>query len=139
MANLFYTSFKANLLDSSASGAISFPSNTIKVILIDEGTYTRSAAHQFLSDVAGGARVGTAQTLASKTTTAGVFDAADVTFTSVTGASVESILIYKDTGVEGTSPLIALVDTVSSGLPVTPNGGNITIVWDNTNGILKIG
>lgn len=136
MANTIYTSFKKALLDAS----INFPSDTIKCVLVDTGAYTVSAAHVFLNEVAAGARIGTPQTLGSKTTTGGVFDAADSTFPSVTGASCEAILLYKDTGTESTSPLIALIDTVSSGLPVTPNGGNISITWDNGgNGIIKVG
>lgn len=139
MANLLYTSFKTNLLNATHADAIDFTNDTIKAALVDEGTYTRSAAHQYLSSVSAGI-VGTAQTLASKTTTGGVFDAADVTFLSVSGASCESILIYKDTGSAATSPLIALIDTVTSGLPITPNGSSIVIAWDNGgDGILKVG
>lgn len=56
-----------------------------------------------------GALVGTAQTLASKTATAGVADAADPTYSSVTGNSVEAVALYKDTGTPSTSRMIALL------------------------------
>ena len=139
MANMLYTSFKTNLLNATHADAIDFTNDTIRAALVDEGTYTRSAAHQYLSSVSAGI-VGTAATLTSKTTTGGVFDAADTTFTAVSGASCESILIYKDTGNPATSPLIALIDTVTSGLPMTPNGGSIIVAWDNGgNGVLKVG
>jgi hypothetical protein len=59
-----------------------------------------------------------------------VFDAADVTLTSVTGSSVESIVGFFETGVEATSVLIWFMDT-GTGLPVTPNGGDITVQWDS--------
>jgi hypothetical protein len=81
--------------------------------------------------------VGTAQTLASKSVTNGTFDAADVTFTSVTGVSVEALIIFKDTGTAGTSSLICFIDVAASGLPVTPNGGNITVTF-NASGIFSI-
>ena len=56
----------------------------------------------------------------------------------MTGDPSEALLIYKDTGTEATSPLIAYIDT-ATGLPVTPNGGNITVTWDNgTNKIFKL-
>lgn len=156
-----------------------------------------------------GCLVGTAQTLTSPTVTAGVADAADTTFTSVSGASVEAIGIYKDTGTASTSRMVALVSgkhivtadaqasasattivveplaagipngtvltfsngasatlsaganagdraltvsalaaivtsgsralapATSSGLPVTPNGGNIVITW-SASGIFKL-
>ncbi|HKX31497.1 MAG TPA: hypothetical protein VJ302_27670 [Blastocatellia bacterium] len=56
-----------------------------------------------------GCLVGTAQTLANKTATNGVADADDPTFSSVTGATVEAIAIYKDTGTPATSRMIALI------------------------------
>lgn len=126
MANLLYPKFKEALL----SGSVNLTSDTIKAVFLDAADYTYSSAHDNLDDVASGARVGTAQTLGSKSVTNGVFDAGDLTFTSVTGDASEYILIYKDTGTESTSTLIALFDT-ATGLTVTPNGGNITVTWDN--------
>lgn len=119
-------------------GAINMSSDTIKAALVDEGTYTPNlSTDQYYSSVSS-AVVGTPATLASKTTTAGVFNAAGVTYTSVTGSSAEAIVIYKDTGTGSTSPLIALIES-ATGLPVTPNGGNITITWDTgSNKIFKL-
>lgn len=57
-----------------------------------------------------GAVVGTPQTLTSPTVTSGVADAADPTFTAVTGATVEAVLLYKDTGTASTSRVIAIID-----------------------------
>jgi ribosomal protein S11 len=54
--------------------------------------------------------VGSAVTLTSPTVTSGVADAADITFTSVTGATVEAILIYKDTGTASTSRCAVIID-----------------------------
>lgn len=132
MANAIYPISK-NLFWNAG---INFSSDTIKAALLDTGTYTYSAAHDFFNDVTG--VVGTPGALASKTFTLGVFDAADLTFTAVSGASCEAILIYKDTGTSSTSPLIAFIDTGVTGLPVTPNGSNITIQW-NASGIIIIG
>lgn len=133
MANTLYDLGRKAFLDAD----IDYLVDTIKVALVDTGTYTFSQAHQFYSSVSAGV-VGTPQTLATKTSTAGVADADDVTFTSVSGNSVEALVIYKDTGVAGTSPLIAYIDT-ATGLPVTPNGGDITIQWDSgANKIFKL-
>ena len=42
-------------------------------------------------------------------------------------------------GTESTSNLIAYMDTGMTGLPVTPNGGDITVQWANTsNRIFKL-
>lgn len=127
MASVVYKSAKQKFL----SAGLDLTSLNLKTVLVDTGTYTFSAAHDFLDDVAGGARIATSGNLASKTVTDGVFDAADVTFTAVTGATVEAIVIYNDTGTAATSDLIAYIDTASAGLPFTPNGGDCLVSWDN--------
>lgn len=126
MANALYPKFKEIII---GAGGVNLDSDTIKVALIDTGTYTYSAAHDFYNDLSG--VVGTPGAIGNTTITNGIFDGDDVTFTSVTGASVEALVIYKDTGNTATSNLIAYIDTGVTGLPVTPNGGNITITWDN--------
>lgn len=133
MASALYDKGRQGFLD----GSIDWDTDSIKACLVDTGTYTVNlATHQFLSDVSG--IVATSANLASKTATDGVADAADVTFTAVSGATVEAVVLYKDTGVAGTSRLIAYIDT-GTGLPVTPNGGDITIQWDNgANKIFKL-
>jgi len=127
MASALYPKAKESFISQNPS--IDLDTDTIKAALVDTGTYTYSAAHQFYSSVSG--VVGTPVTLTSKTVTNGVFDAADVTFTAVAGNSVEAIIIYKDTGSAATSPLIAYLDS-GTGLPVTPNGGDITITWSGS-------
>lgn len=105
--------------------------DNIKAVLVDTGAYTVNlATDEFLSDIPGAARIATSGSLGTKTATAGVADAADVVFTAVSGVTVEAVALYKDTGVAGTSPLIAYVDS-ATGLPLTPNGGDVTIAWDN--------
>lgn len=135
MANTLFDSARQRFLEAQ----INWMTDTIKVYLIDTGAYTpQTAIHQYLSDVSGGSRIAGPVTLTSKSTSGGAADAADVTFTSVSGASIEAILIYSDTGTESTSPLIAWIDT-ATGLPITPNGGDIIVTWDNgTNKIFKV-
>jgi len=136
MANALYDHGREGFLD----GTIDWDTDNIKVVLIDTDDYTVDLAnHEDLADVAAGARVATSANLSSKTVTAGVADAADVTLSSVTGDQSEALIIYQDTGVEGTSRLIAYIDTAASGLPVTPNGGDIEIQWDSgANRIFKL-
>lgn len=126
-------------IEALMKGEIDLIDDTIKVLLVDAADYTVNlSTHDFLDDVAAGSRVATA-TLGTKAVTGGAFDAADVTFSAVTGDPSEALVIYKDTGVEGTSPLIMYIDT-ATGLGVTPNGGDITVTWDSgTNKIFKIG
>lgn len=127
MANALYNKAKQAFLAAD----IDLESDDIRAILIDTADYTFSAAHQYLSSVGASARVAVSSALSSKTVTDGVFDAADVTWSSVTGDQSEAIVLYKHTGSDATAALIAYLDTFSSGMPVTPNGGNITVAWDN--------
>jgi hypothetical protein len=110
-----------------------------RVILIDAADYTKDlAAHDFLNDVAAGARVSTTGALANPTKAAGVADADDTVFTSVTGDPSEQLIIYQHTGTESTSDLVANIDT-ATGLPVTPNGANINLTFDSgANKIFKL-
>ena len=135
MANTLYDAARQRFLEAQ----INWMTDTIKVLLVDTGAYTpQTAVHQYLSDISGSARIAGPVTLTSKTTTGGAADAADVTFTSVTGPSIEAIVIYIDTGTESTSPLVAFIDT-ATGLPITPNGGDIIVTWDNgANKIFKL-
>lgn len=136
MANALYAKFKESLLSQNPS--VDLDTDTIKVALVSS-TYTpNTASNQYYSSVSG--VIGTPATLSGKSVTDGVFDASDVTFTSVTStATVTQLVLYKDTGTASNSPLIALIDSATSGLPVTPNGGDITISWDNgTNKIFRL-
>lgn len=128
MANAIYPLYKQALLDASSN--VDLNDGDVRVILVDTNDYTYSAAHDFLDDVAAGARVATSSALQNTTVTNGTFDADDITLSTVTGDQSEALIIYIHTGVEGTSRLVAYLDTSITGLPVTPNGGNIIITWD---------
>lgn len=134
MANALYDNFKHQL----GLGNFDLSSDSLSVMLVDTDEYTPDlAAHTSLADIPLEARV-VSGALTNVSWTNGVLDADDHTFTAVTGAESEALVIYKDTGTEETSLLIALYDTVT-GLPVTPNGGDIQIVWDNgPNKIFKL-
>lgn len=127
MANALYDKGREGFLD----GSIDWDSDTIKVCLVDAADYTVNlTTDDNLDDIPGAAIVATSGALGSKTVTAGVADAADITFTAVSGDVSEALVIYKDTGVASTSRLIAYIDT-ATGLPVTPNGGDISVAWSN--------
>jgi hypothetical protein len=138
MANALYPLFKQELMKGTSNNLLNSTEGATGVYaaLVDTGTYTYSAAHQFYSSLSG--VVGTDQEILSKTQTTGTFDGTDLTFPSVSGASVEAIVLYrKNAGANTTWPLIAYIDTGVTGLPVTPNGGNITVTW-NASGIFTL-
>lgn len=126
MANTLFANARQMFLEAQ----INWQTDTIKCLLVDSGNYTaQTETHKFLSDISSSARVTQPVTLTAKSTAGGAADAADCTFTSVSGNSIEAIVIYKDTGDEATSPLIAWIDT-ATGLPLTPNGGDVIVTWD---------
>lgn len=127
-------------------GTIDWNTGVMKAALVRG--YTFSAAHKFVSDVtgAGGTLVATSSALASVTATSGVADAGDVTFTAVTaGAAIPAVIIFQASAVTGGADvaasaqrLVCYIDT-ATGLPVTPNGQNISVTFDNgSNRIFKL-
>lgn len=127
MANVLYDLGRQHFL----AGDLDWDAQTFKAALVSNGYTPNTATHEFWSSV-NSFVVGTPQTLANKTNTNGIADADDVTFATVTaGSTVNYIVIYRDTGVAGTSQLVAFVDT-ATGLPLSTNGGDITVQWDNT-------
>ena len=105
---------------------------TTKVRLMRVSAYTISQAHQFLTSLP--AAIVTDVTLGTKTANGagadpGCFDAGDATFLAVpSGAAIDCLCVFKDTGTAATSPLLFYID----GFTVTPNGGDITIQWQNS-------
>lgn len=141
MSNLFDPGREGFLL-----GEIDWDGAVIKMALVRG--YTFNAAHKFVSDVtgSGGTLVATSPALTSKTGTAGVADAADVVFTAVpSGAAIPAAIYFQSSAVGGGADvaataqrLICFVDT-GTGLPVTPNGQNISWTHDNSgNRIFKL-
>ncbi len=132
------TGWYLNGLKNVLSGSVDLTSDTINAVLVD-ATYTPNlSTDEFLSSIDAGDRVATA-TLASKTitivTTYATFDAADLTFTAVSGNPITQMAVYKDTGNPATSPLLGYFD--GSGVAATPNGNNIICQW-NAAGILRL-
>lgn len=127
MANALY--LKA--LEAFANAQINWIGDAIKAVLVDTNAYTPDfSVHQFLSDVPVPARTNVSPALSGKTNINGVLDADDQTFFAVSGPQSEAIILFKDTGLDATSRLLCYIDT-AGGLPVTPGGGDIFVVWDN--------
>ena len=141
-ANALYDLGRQGILDDTIAMSVA----TIKLVLIDSADYAVNlATHQFLSSVAAIGRVATTAALASKTFAAGVFDAADLGFGNVTGDPSEAIAVVQTSAAAGGADvadtaqrLVGYMDT-ATGLPVSPNGGAINVVFDNgANRIFKL-
>lgn len=125
MANALYNTFKQDLLNK----VFDMDTDTIKASLVDAADYTYSAAHDEYSggarDVALVAIVAESGALGSPTIVNGTFDTADFTWTAVTGDQSEDIILWDDT--IANDRLCVFYDTGITGMPVTPNGGNINV------------
>ncbi|SRR6266403_1722218 len=138
MANAIYPLYKQSVLSADANSDLLQTTANVApyVALVNTSSYTYSASHQFYSSLAG--VVGTDQQITSPAATNGTFSGANVTFTSVTGSTVGALVLYrKNAGANTTWRLVMYEDTSVTGLPVTPNGGNIVITW-NGSGIFTI-
>jgi hypothetical protein len=139
MANAIYPLYKQSLLagDTNTDLDTNTTQDGVYAVLIDTGVYTYSSTHQFYSSAVAGA-IGTPQRITNPTVTNGLFDGDNVTYTAVTGNSAEAIILYRqNSGANTTWRLVAYIDTSVTGLPVTPNGGDITITW-NASGIFQL-
>ena len=112
-------------------GSTVTPAGTLSVCVVDTGTYTYSAAHEFESDLSG--VVGSPVALSTVTNTLGVIDADNPEFLGLNGDSIEAVVIFLDTGTPATSRLIAYLD----GLTYTPNGADLTLTVD-AQGLFKL-
>jgi len=134
MTNGLYASYRSQALSADCD-----LDDSIVFVFSDHGVDTPVIATDDFYDDINTATIATSGALSTKTYTGGVFDADDKTVTSVSGAQFESINIIDNTpGTNATKDLICYIDT-ATGLPCTPNGGDIAVAWDNgANKIFKI-
>jgi predicted aspartyl protease len=138
VANAIYPKWKEARLQATANAALDGTGATgVYCALIDTGVTGYNSAHEFYSSISA-AVVGTDQEITTKTYASGLFDGDNLTYTAVSGNSVEALILYvKNAGANTTWRLVAFIDTGVTGLPVTPNGGNITVTW-NASGIFQL-
>ena len=139
MADVIYNSFKAYIMN----GSIDLDTDTIRVALVTSSYTPDQDAHEDFADVTnevtGTGYTADGEALASKAVTIddtdneGVFDAADVTWSSST-ITARGAVIYKDTGSAATSLLICYLDF---GSDQSSSAGDFTIQW-NSEGILNL-
>jgi hypothetical protein len=121
MANALYGKFKQELLNKECD----LDSDTIKAALTRSAVYTVSinADVGLTAVTTGGAVTATSAGLGSPTIALGVFDTADFTWSAVSGSASGILVLYDDT--HASKALIVYYDTGMTGMPVTPNGGDI--------------
>ena len=128
MASQFYNDFMDTEFGAPIHTVIDLNTDNIRHQLTDEGAAAFSAANQDLADIVAGL-ISESANLSSLTVGVvgdGVFDHADEVHVAVTGASIEAVDYYKESGTDSTSVLISNHDDWTN-LPLTPNGGNVTV------------
>jgi hypothetical protein len=138
--NALYPLWKENVIQASASSALNGSGTTgvYAALITTSSGYAYSAAHQYYSDLTN--IVGTDQEIgATKTYTSGTFKTtATNTYSALTGTVVGAVVLYiKNAGANTTWRLVCYLDTGITGLPVTPNGGDVTMTW-NASGIFTV-
>jgi hypothetical protein len=118
MANSFYPQFKDSLMRAEQT----LTGHAIQCFLIDSAYYAYGADHYHIGYISPSARVANVQ-LSGQTLYYGTFDTGDFSWTNVSGNISENIILWN----ASTTWLISFYDTGTSGLPVTPNGGNINV------------
>ncbi len=128
MADAYYDDFPNALLGNPVHNRPDLDTDDIRCFLYDEGADALNLADEDVADIIAGARIAESTDLASKTVGVvgdGIFDHANFVFTSVTGNEVDSITYWAFNATESIAPTMWNLDS-ATGLPVTPNGGDIT-------------
>lgn len=135
-----------NGLKHVAQGDIVWTTDTIKVAAFLQAATIAQATNEFFSDLsgelttangytAGGATLGTKSVAYASEVTA--LKAAATVWTPSSGQTltIGKLVVYKSTGVAGTSPLLGFVDL---GADMSAVGAAWTATWDATNGVLQL-
>ncbi len=125
MSNALYTKFKERLLKAQ----VDLSTQPVKAVLVKNTYAAVIGTHEFLTDIQAHI-ANTPQALTGVTVTGGVFDANDVLFSAVAADTHKAIVLYVDTGVAGTSPLMLYLDEIP-GFPFVGNGADAEIRWNN--------
>ena len=138
MATIVHTELLQGMLGNPTHSQIDWDTNNIDASLLDQtdsGTIT--AATVDYDEVNAATVVATGDLTISSVTGGVVSSTAGITFSSVTGDAADYLAVWKNSGTPSTSPMGVTWDSATTGLPVTPNGGDITATW-GSNTVLTV-
>jgi hypothetical protein len=136
VANFIYGKAKQSLLN----GEFNISSDSLKVLLVTDSYVPSQNTDQFVSNISGSYIKERTSSLTNVTNILGVIDADDVTVAQYSGLAFKALVIYKDSGTDSTSRLLAYIDT-ATGIPFAGINSttNITINWSNgSNKIISL-
>lgn len=103
----------------------------IIAILVDTSVYSADLSNDSVQADIPSSAIIAERTLTGKSFTNGIFDADDLSFPSLeSDQEVGAIVLAQDSNAASTSLLVAYIDSVPQ-FPVTPDGTDFTIIWDN--------
>ena len=130
MATIVHTDWLDGMLGDATHSVIDWNADNIDGSLLDatdSGSIT--AANVDYDEVDGATVVATEDITIASITDGVVSTDGALTFAAVTGDAADYLTVFKNSGTPGTSPLAITWDSASTGLPVTPNGGDIVATW----------
>lgn len=133
MATIVFNELLNGMVGGATHSTIDFDTDNIDASLLD-ATDANGGVALTASNVVDYADVNQATVVATGDVTVtgiatGVVSASAITFTSVSGDAADYLVVFKNSGTDTTSPLGICWDSATTGLPVTPNGGDITATW----------
>lgn len=140
-----YGALITGIFGTTAARRIDWASDTVKCLLTTSSYTPDVDTHDFLNDITNEVANGSGYTtggvsLANKTVTyvsasnKVVLDADDASWTLSGSKTARYGVVYKDTGVSSTSPLIGYVDFGAD----QTSSGTFKITWDATDGVMKL-
>jgi S1-C subfamily serine protease len=136
MANFIYGKAKESLLN----GQFNISSDSLKVLLVTQSYVPNQNTDQFVSNISGSYIKQRTSSLTNVTNTLGVIDADNILVSNYDGSAFKALVIYKDSGTDATSRLLAYIDT-ATGIPFLGINAttDITINWSNgSNKIISL-
>lgn len=133
MANALYNTGKQKFLNAE----IDMVDDDIRLLLVASTYSVDLNSHENVSDLNPSDIVARSGSLDNKSSTLGVFDADNETVENYGSSGFSYLIIYKNTGDDSTSSLIAYIDT-ADGLPVPATSGNVSIAVDWSNEVNRI-
>lgn len=123
----------------NAGTGLAWTSSAIQLAFVTSSYTPNYTTDQYLGiAVSSGYIIAYSGTFSSLSSSLGTANAANETVSSVTGAQFAYVTLYSFVTNYAGSPLIMNIDT-ATGLPCTPNGGNIVVQWDTgTNKIFTL-
>jgi hypothetical protein len=123
MANVLYELAARDILE----GTLVLDEVDLKILLVDQAGYAINvAADQYLSDIPIDARGGTSSILSGVAISGNSVGIPTAEFSATTGSYVDMLVLFVDTGTEGTSRLVAAFDTADN-LPFQTFNGTIRL------------